>query len=106
MKTKTVGNENIRITRYAATQCMILLENTNKVLPLTNKTIALFWGGCYATVKGGTGSGNVSNSYEISIYQGFKSAGYTVYVGYRYFDSFNINLLMNLGMECPILNLI
>ncbi len=70
--------ENTKISRYAATQGMVLLENRNQVLPITTKKIALFGGGAYATVKGGTGSGNVSNSYEISINQGFVNAGYTV----------------------------
>ncbi len=70
--------ENVKISRYAATQGMVLLENKNRVLPISTKKIALFGGGAYATVKGGTGSGNVSNSYEISVYQGFVNAGYTV----------------------------
>lgn len=69
---------NSKLSRYAATQGMVLLENNNNALPIKTKTIALFGGGAYATVKGGTGSGNVSNSYEISIYQGFLNAGYTV----------------------------
>ena len=70
--------ENARIARYAATQGMVLLENKNQALPIKTKSIALFGGGAYDTVKGGTGSGNVSNSYEISIYQGFVNAGYKV----------------------------
>ncbi len=70
--------ENTKISRYAATQGMVLLQNRNNVLPISTKRIALFGGGAYATVKGGTGSGNVSNAYEISIYQGFVNAGYTV----------------------------
>ena len=70
--------ENAIIARSAASQGMVLLENKNQALPIKTKIIALFGGGAYATIKGGTGSGNVSNSYEISVYQGFVNAGYTI----------------------------
>ena len=69
---------NATIARYAAAQGMVLLENNNNALPLTNKKIALFGGGAHATVKGGVGSGNVTAPYVVSIYQGFLNAGYTV----------------------------
>lgn len=87
-KSELVSFENnAAFSRYVATQGMVLLENRNQVLPLKTKKIALFGGGAYATVKGGTGSGNVSNSYEISIYQGFKNAGYYI-TNEKWIDNF------------------
>jgi beta-glucosidase len=45
---------------------------------LRTKKVALFGGGAYATVKGGTGSGHVTNSHTVSIYKGLLNAGYEV----------------------------
>ncbi|QMV43974.1 glycoside hydrolase family 3 protein [Cohnella cholangitidis] len=74
----TEKGANPKIARYAATQGMVLLENRNDVLPLSSKKIALFGGGAHVTVKGGTGSGNVTSPYEISIRKGFENAGYVL----------------------------
>lgn len=74
----TEDKRNAKIARLAASQGMVLLENKNNALPLTTKKVALFGGGAYATVKGGTGSGNVVNSNVVSIYKGLLNAGFEV----------------------------
>lgn len=70
---------NAELSMKAATEGMVLLENKNNVLPIEAKgKVALFGGGAYATVKGGTGSGDVNQRYTVSIYDGFKNAGYEI----------------------------
>ncbi|MBW7571343.1 glycoside hydrolase family 3 protein [Caproiciproducens faecalis] len=71
---------NSQLSRQAAAQGMVLLENKDNVLPITakNKKIALFGSGARHTVKGGTGSGDVNQRYVISIDEGFKKAGYEI----------------------------
>ena len=77
LQTKEKG-PNPKIARWAAAQGMVLLENRNNVLPIVSTKIALFGGGACSTVKGGTGSGNATTPYEVSIYQGLLNAGFTV----------------------------
>lgn len=61
--------------RRAAAEGMVLLKNEG-ILPLKkDMPIALFGGGAVKTVKGGTGSGDVNNRENISIYQGMKASG-------------------------------
>lgn len=71
---------NSQLSRQAAAQGMVLLENNDNVLPITAKTkkIALFGSGARHTVKGGTGSGDVNQRYVISIDEGLKKAGYEI----------------------------
>ncbi len=84
---------NAQVARYAATQGMVLFENRDQVLPLQNKTIAMFGGGAVRTVRGGTGSGdpfngglsgggfwnvNQSDRYHINIMDAFLAAGYEI----------------------------
>ncbi|WP_444644057.1 glycoside hydrolase family 3 protein [Caproiciproducens sp. R1] len=71
---------NAELSRQAAAQGMVLLENKDNVLPIASKTrkIALFGSGARHTVKGGTGSGDVNQRYVISIDKGFKNAGYEI----------------------------
>ena len=67
------------LSRRAATEGMILLEN-NGALPLTiDKRIAVFGNGQIETVKGGFGSGDVNARYTVSILEGLIAAGYDVY---------------------------
>lgn len=74
---------NAWLSQQAATQGMVLLENKNNSLPISNKSgtkIALFGTGAYATIKGGTGSGDVylKAGANINVLQGFVDAGYDV----------------------------
>ncbi|RKI39680.1 beta-glucosidase [bacterium D16-51] len=67
--------EHGRLSRKAAAEGMVLLRNEG-LLPLeANAPIALFGSGVSQTVKGGTGSGDVNNRENISIYDGLKDAG-------------------------------
>ena len=66
---------NRKLARKAAAEGMALLKNEG-ILPLQkNDKIALFGGGAVATVKGGTGSGDVNEREVVSIYQGLQDAG-------------------------------
>ena len=70
---------NAELSMNLATQGMVLLENENNVLPMADSgNIALFGGGAYATVKGGTGSGDVNQRSVVSVWDGFINAGYNV----------------------------
>lgn len=67
--------EHGRLAREAAAEGMVLLKNEG-LLPLgSDAPIALFGSGASQTVKGGTGSGDVNNRENISIYDGLKDAG-------------------------------
>ena len=64
--------------RAVAGDCMVLLENDG-TLPLKEKgKIALYGNGARATVKGGTGSGDVYVRETINIEEGLKREGFAV----------------------------
>ena len=64
--------------RAISGECMVLLENDG-VLPLAGpREVALYGNGARATVKGGTGSGEVNSRYSVSVEQGLEAAGFTV----------------------------
>jgi len=68
-----------KISREAATNGMVLLENRGEALPLKKgSTVALFGSGSYSIVCGGTGSGDVNKPYTVSIDEGMKSAGFVL----------------------------
>jgi len=69
-----------KVAREAAGEGMVLLKNTNKLLPLKEKkTIAVFGKISYHLIPFGTGSGSVrSYKYAVSVNEGLKSAGYQV----------------------------
>jgi beta-glucosidase len=70
---------NAQISMQAATQGMVLLQNKNNTLPIAQKgKIALFGGGAYVTVKGGTGSGDVNQRYTVPVWDAIKKAGYSI----------------------------
>ena len=79
---------NAAMSKKAATEGMVLLENQDHALPMaTSGNVALFGVGAYKTVKGGTGSGDVNNRYTITVRQGFENAGYTVTTSDAYWDA-------------------
>lgn len=76
-----------QLSKTAATEGMVLLENDGALPMARSGNVALFGVGAYATVKGGTGSGDVNNRYTISVRQGFENAGYGVTTSDAYWDS-------------------
>ena len=60
-----------KLARTAAAGGIVLLENSGNALPLrAHSSVAVFGNHAYETYSGGTGSGNVNEAYDISIYQG------------------------------------
>lgn len=68
-----------RIAREYGSQGMVLLENDDRTLPLSDGcSIALFGTAAYDTFVGGTGSGNVNRKYKINIDEGLEEAGFVL----------------------------
>jgi beta-glucosidase-like glycosyl hydrolase len=66
-------SENVGISRRAAAEGMVLLEN-NGILPLKKGTrVALFGNGQINFVRGGTGSGWVNTAYTVNFLQGMRN---------------------------------
>ena len=79
---------NGQLSKKAATEGMVLLENNDSTLPLAKSTnVALFGVGAYATVKGGTGSGAVNNRYSINVRTGLENAGFAITTSDAYWDA-------------------
>ena len=66
------------VTRQAATDGMVLLENKNNTLPIQSgvKNIAAFGNTSYNFISGGTGSGDVNEEYTVSLIDGLTNGGY------------------------------
>ena len=79
--TEAVTEREIRnraISREAAAQGMVLLENDG-ILPLkAGMKLALFGRGARQTIKGGTGSGDVNSRDVVSVEQGLQNAGFEI----------------------------
>ena len=71
--------ENRALARRAGSDGIVLLRNEGGLLPLTKgSSVALYGAGAVATVKGGTGSGDVNSRKTVSIWQGLKDAGFRI----------------------------
>ena len=69
----TTSEEHLQLSKEAAKEGMVLLKNTNHLLPLQpGQKIALFGKGVFDYVKGGGGSGDVNVPYIRNLYDGFK----------------------------------
>ena len=67
------------IARKAAAEGIVLLKNEKQILPLEQGSkVAIYGAGANHTVKGGTGSGDVNERENVTIYQGLVNAGYCV----------------------------
>ncbi|MFI5909948.1 glycoside hydrolase family 3 protein [Dactylosporangium sp. NPDC051541] len=79
---------NAALSRQAATEGMVLLDNQSRALPMARSgNVALFGVGAYKTVKGGTGSGDVNNRYTVTARQGLENAGYHVTTSDAYWSA-------------------
>ncbi|MEN0069411.1 MAG: glycoside hydrolase family 3 N-terminal domain-containing protein, partial [Propionicimonas sp.] len=79
---------NAELSRSAASEGAVLLENHNHALPLAKGgNVAVFGVGSYATVKGGTGSGQVNNRYSVNVRDGLTNAGFTVTTSDAYYQT-------------------
>ncbi|MBE6543557.1 MAG: carbohydrate-binding protein [Ruminococcaceae bacterium] len=66
--------DHAELSRLAATEGMVLLENKNSSLPLKKgSTVAVFGKGQIDFYKGGTGSGDVNAPYVINLLEGLKN---------------------------------
>ena len=64
-----------KIAREAAAQGIVLFKNEGKVLPFKDQEkIAVFGIGQVHTIKGGTGSGEVNNKYNVSFLEGLQNS--------------------------------
>lgn len=70
--------ENKELAKQAASEGIVLLQNRNATLPIQNKSVALYGSGAFATVKGGTGSGDVNQRNVVNILDGLESHGFTI----------------------------
>ncbi|MBK8447171.1 MAG: glycoside hydrolase family 3 C-terminal domain-containing protein [Micropruina sp.] len=78
---------NAALSRQAATEGMVLFENAGALPMAARGNVALFGYGAYATVKGGTGSGDVNNRTTVNVRQGFEKAGFTITTSAGYWDA-------------------
>ncbi|MGO4536377.1 glycoside hydrolase family 3 protein [Leifsonia sp. 2MCAF36] len=80
--------DNAALSRSAASEGMVLLENHGASLPLEAKSpIAVFGVGAYATVKGGTGSGDVNSRPTVSVREGLERTGHSITTPPAYWEA-------------------
>lgn len=71
--------KNAQIAREAAAESIILLKNTN-ALPITaQSSVALIGNNGYDLIAGGTGSGDVTKMYTVSLAEGLFRAGFVIH---------------------------
>ena len=70
-----------KLARETAGESIVLLQNDG-ALPADPCPVALFGAGAAATIKGGTGSGEVNERYSVTIEQGLKEAGFNITTDY------------------------
>lgn len=96
-KRVTGCDEHIELSRKAAEEGMVLLENDG-TLPLSKEQpIALFGKASVDYVKGGGGSGEVYSKYVHSLYDGLKNKGVSIYEPLISFYKDNINKQYEMG---------
>ncbi len=88
-------SQNSKVSYNAALEGIVLLKNDG-CLPLKSKKIALYGAGAIATVKGGSGSGEVNERHSINIKEGLEAAGFEITTkdwldSYAYFHKKGIN---------------
>ncbi|WP_406835662.1 glycoside hydrolase family 3 protein [Streptomyces sp. AHU1] len=88
LRSSTLEQTYATLSRQAAEQGMVLMENHDRALPVApSGDIALYGVGAYRTVKGGTGSGDVNNRYTVTVRQGLENAGHKVTTGDAYWSA-------------------
>ena len=71
--------EHRQVARWAAAEGMVLLKNEENTLPLDpTAKVALYGIGAIATIKGGSGSGDVNTREIVHIADGIRNAGVTL----------------------------
>ena len=71
--------EHRKVARRAAAEGIVLLKNEDNLLPLkAGSNVALYGAGAGRTINGGTGSGDVNERENVSVFQGIKNAGFQV----------------------------
>lgn len=79
---------NAELSAKAATEGMVLLENHGQALPMSKGgNVAVFGVGSYATVKGGTGSGDVNNRSTVNVRDGLSDAGFSITTSDAYYSA-------------------
>ena len=75
-------SQHAAIVRSLAPECMVLLKNEG-ILPMARGgKLALYGSGARATIKGGTGSGDVNVRKFVNVEEGLKNAGYEITTEY------------------------